>query len=199
MALFSPWLDLSIRLAGVFVITRGGWAAARSMAMPSSSTPSGEGDCPFHQGSAMVWLKIITRFAVLCHTGAMELAQVAATSLPDTSQSQLCQLRGFWQDGEGSLANSHNFRRRTSSLSPNLVIGLWQIFAFTQQYKSPYFIQHTFMLPLEVLGPGGSLSILLSRRLNSEMSAGECPGRRQWHHTIATGWRQCLSLAAGGL
>ncbi len=32
-------------------------------------------------------------------------------------------------------------------------------------------MQYTFMLPLEVVGPGGSLSMLLSPRLNGEMPA----------------------------
>ncbi len=37
---------------------------------------------------------------------------------------------------------------------------------------------HTFMLPLEVMGPGDSLSTSLATTLSGEMPVGECPGRR---------------------
>jgi hypothetical protein len=40
-----------------------------------------------------------------------------------------------------------------------------------------YILQYTFMLSLEVMGSGGSLSMLL---LLCHTGAGECPGRQQW-------------------
>ncbi len=43
-----------------------------------------------------------------------------------------------------------------------------------------YFIQYTFMLPLKVVDPGGSLSTLPLPCLIGEMTVGECPGRQQW-------------------
>jgi hypothetical protein len=45
-------------------------------------------------------------------------------------------------------------------------------------YSSLIFLAHTFMLPLEVMGLGGSLSTSLAATLNGETPVGECPGRR---------------------
>jgi hypothetical protein len=47
------------------------------------------------------------------------------------------------------------------------------------------------MLSLEVVGPGGSLSMLLLLHHSGEMPVGECPGRQQWRRQqkVATGWQ----------
>jgi hypothetical protein len=47
----------------------------------------------------------------------------------------------------------------------------------TSALRSSYgVVQTTFMLSLEVMGPGDSLSMLLMRCHNSGMPVGECPG-----------------------
>ncbi len=56
-------------------------------------------------------------------------------------------------------------------------------------------IQYTFMPPLEVMGPGGSLSMLLSPCLNGEMPAESSPGRWQrwrWHTVATRRWRRSI-------
>jgi hypothetical protein len=53
-------------------------------------------------------------------------------------------------------------------------------FSYSPYSSLPYSIlpAHTFMLPLEVMGPGGSLSTSLETTLSGEMPVGECPGRQ---------------------
>jgi hypothetical protein len=42
-------------------------------------------------------------------------------------------LRGSWKNGDSGMANSCNFQRWRSCLSPNLIIRLWHFLPFTQQ------------------------------------------------------------------
>ncbi len=60
-------------------------------------------------------------------------------------------------------------------------------------------IQCIFRLPLEVDGPGGSLSKLLLLRHTGETPVGECPGRQKWRlwHTVATWWWWRSSFGCG--
>jgi hypothetical protein len=88
-----------------------------------------------------------------------------------------------WQDGYGGMANSHNFQRRGSSLSPSLIVRLWQFLAFTQQKQLLYIVHiHTALGGGGPMDQGCSLSMLLSPHLNGEMLAesslagGNCNG-----------------------
>jgi hypothetical protein len=47
---------------------------------------------------------------------------------------------------------------------------------FSLQSQNGSILQDMLMLPLEVVGPGGSLSTLLSPHLIDETLVGECPG-----------------------
>jgi hypothetical protein len=132
----------------------------------------------------------------------MGRAQVAATSLPVCLRFEgaAVPVEESWQDGDGNMANSPNFQRQMSSLLPS--------FAITCGYSLPLhnrnsrFIQYTFMLSLEVVDPGGGLSMLLLPRLKWQDASGESPGRRQpddgnASSSAADGWRR--QRGSGGL
>jgi hypothetical protein len=85
-----------------------------------------------------------------------------------------------WQDGDGGLANSPNFRRQRSSLLPSFAIRLWLFFTFTQQKQLLYTVHiHA------ALGSGGPrwwpLNVAVAM---SEMT--KCRWRIPWQAATAT-------------
>jgi hypothetical protein len=90
--------------------------------------------------------------SVLCLCFKGDLGEV-------TSQGQLCQLREYLHSGDSSEANIQ-FRKVEVVLVAKSCHG---IVAFLYRY---IIVRYTFMLPLEVVDPGSSLSMLLSPHRN---------------------------------
>jgi hypothetical protein len=66
----------------------------------------------------------------------------------------------YWQGGDSGEANCRNFRRRRSSL-PSVLSFTAMAFPCSYITQTVHFNQYTFMLSLEVMSPGGSLSTVL--------------------------------------
>jgi hypothetical protein len=84
-------------------------------------------------------------------------------------------------------------------LAVTLVREQWPLFNSLHS-QTAHILQQVIMLPLEVVGPGGSLSVLLMPRFFGGTPVGG-PGsrQRQLRHTVATGRQQRSSLAGGWL
>ncbi len=62
-----------------------------------------------------------------------------------------------WPDGNGDEVNNRNFQQRRSHLPPGSSYGVGLLFLFVLLYP----LQYTFMLSLEVVDTGDSLSMSL--------------------------------------
>jgi hypothetical protein len=95
-----------------------------------------------------------------------------------------------WRGGNGGEVNCGNFRRWKSSLPP-----VSSLYDFSFQEHFPHYFkrnQYTFVLSLEVVGPRGSLSMLLMLCHRGEMPVGTMAAltyqlyvlRQRWHGGI---------------
>ncbi len=186
-ALFGPWPNSSMRLAEVVRHCHRRLATARCGALAFFVYTIRRGVRHRHQVPALGAAKHHQQFCISHRAWAMEGAQDAATSLPvhlrfegrpryqatAVIRWRLRQLkspgRWRWRHGELSqlpkaevvlVAKFHRLDRGSSLPLHNTNIRL---------------IQYSFMLPLEVVGPGGSLSMLLLPRLNGKMLSESTP------------------------